>query len=140
VLWDMGVKMPAWESTDSHYLALLTEVGPLGFVLFFVFFGKIVLLALRAVRQVQSEMKPLLVGIVAGFTSLLTQDVSDDAWAAHAISALVWLFAALVVVIARRNAELARSSAYPLSRPASSAGAALVNIRQIQVASAPRSH
>ena len=140
VLWDMGVKMPAWESTDSHYLALLTEVGPLGFVLFFVFFGKIVLIALRAMRQVQSEMKPLLVGIVAGFASLLTQDVSDDAWAAHAISALVWLFAALVVVIARRNAEPARLSAYPISRPALSAGVALVNIRQIKVASGPRSH
>jgi len=101
-LRDEGMQMPKEESADNHYLVVLTEVGPVGFILFFVFFGKIVMVALHAMREAPTEIKPLLVGIVGGLASLATQNVSDDALAGHAISATLWLFAALIIVIARR--------------------------------------
>ncbi len=93
--------MPPAESADSYYLAILIEVGPVGFVLFFGFFGKIVTIAFRATREVAIDMKPLLVGIVAGLASLATQSVSDEPLAGHAISGMLWLFAALIIAIAR---------------------------------------
>ena len=111
----LGVKIPATESTDSHYLALFVELGPLGFAAFFLFFGKIVVFALRAMRRVEKDMKVLLVGIVVGMASLAAQDLADDAFAPHAISALVWLFAALVIVIARGTAP--SSDAVHAGRP-----------------------
>jgi hypothetical protein len=80
---------------------MLVEVGPVGFVLLFGFFGKIVMMALRATREVATEPKPLLVGIVAGLASLATQSLSDIPMAGHAVSGLLWLFAALIVAIAR---------------------------------------
>ncbi len=101
VLRDMGIPMPPAESADSYYLAILIEVGPVGFVLFFGFFGKIVTIAFRATREVAIDMKPLLVGIVAGLASLATQSVSDEPLAGHAISGMLWLFAALIIAIAR---------------------------------------
>jgi hypothetical protein len=101
-LRDEGIQVPADESADNHYLVVLTEVGPVGFMLFFVFFGKIVMVALHAMREVPTEITPLLVGIVGGLASLATQNLGDDALAGHPISAMLWLFAALIVVIARR--------------------------------------
>ncbi len=100
-LRDEGIQMPNDESADNHYLVVLTEVGPVGFILFFVFFGKIVMVALHAIREAPTEIKPLLVGIVGGLASLATQNVSDDALAGHAINATLWLFAAVIIVIAR---------------------------------------
>ena len=47
--------MPRTESADSFYLVLLTEVGPLGFILFFLFFGKIVMIALRLGTRVDLD-------------------------------------------------------------------------------------
>jgi hypothetical protein len=98
---DMGMRIPVAESADSYYLAVLTEVGPVGFVLFFGFFGKIVMIALRAMREVAIDLKPLLVGIVAGLVSLATQSLADEPIAGHTVSGLLWLFAALIVAIAR---------------------------------------
>jgi O-Antigen ligase len=97
-----GIPVPAEESADNHYLAVMTEVGPVGFILFFVFFGKIVMVALDATREAPTEVKPLLVGIVGGLASLAIQNLSDDALAGHAISAMLWLFAGLIIVIARK--------------------------------------
>src|SRR5260370_3187579 len=82
-LIEIGIPVPRTESADSFYLAVLTEVGPVGFILFFVFFGKIVMIALRAMRGLAIDMKPLLVGIVAGVASLATQNIADDTWARH---------------------------------------------------------
>jgi O-Antigen ligase len=109
-LRDMGIPMPPAESADSYYLAVLTEVGPVGSILFFVFFGKIVMIALRAMREVAVDMKPLLVGIVAGLASLATQNLADEPLAGHAVSGMLWLFAALIVAIARYIQAEARSS------------------------------
>jgi len=100
-LIDIGIPMPRTEPADSFYLAVLAEVGPIGFILFFAFFGKIVMIALRAMRDVVIDMKPLLVGIVAGIASLATQNIADAPMAGHAVSAMLWLFAALIVAIAR---------------------------------------
>ncbi len=101
-LREQGIPMSKEESADNQYLVVLTEVGPLGFCLFFAFFGKIVMIALRAMRDAPSDLKPLLVGIVGGLVALATQNLSDDVLAGHAISAMLWLFAALIIVIARR--------------------------------------
>jgi O-Antigen ligase len=109
-LIDIGIPMPRTESADSFYLVLLTEIGPLGFILFFLFFGKIVMIALRAMREVATDLKPLLVGIVAGLASLATQGLADDPLAGHAVSGTLWLFAALIVAIARHIQAETRSS------------------------------
>jgi hypothetical protein len=100
-LIDTGIRMPPTEPADSYYLAILMEVGPVGFVLFFGFFGEIVTIALRAIRESPIETKPLLVGIVAGLASLATQSISDEPLAGHAIRAMLWLFCALIVALAR---------------------------------------
>ena len=100
-LTDLGIHVGRSETADSYYVAMLVEVGPVGFVLFFGFFGKIVMIALRAMREVAIDLKPLLVGIVAGLASLATQSLSDIPMSGHAVSGLAWLFAALIVAIAR---------------------------------------
>src|SRR5205807_5672474 len=110
---DLGIQMPPTESADSLYLVVLTEVGPLGFILFFLFFGKLVMIALRAMREVATDLKPLLVGIVAGLASLATQNLADDTLGGHAISAMLWLLAALIVAAARYIQVEARSSSAP---------------------------
>jgi hypothetical protein len=100
-LRELGIRMPKYESAENLYLVVLTEVGPVGFILFFAFFGKLVLIALRAMRAAAIELKPLLVGIVAGFASLATQNLGDDTLGSHAISAMLWLLVSLIVVVAR---------------------------------------
>ena len=103
----VGIPMPPTKSADSFYLALLTEVGPIGFILFLAFFGNVTLIALRATRHVATELTPLLVGMVAGLASLSTQNLADDTFAGHSIGAMLWLFAALIIAIARRNPTFA---------------------------------
>ncbi len=100
-LKDMGIPVAPAESADSYYLAILIEVGPVGSILFFGFFGKIVMIALRLTREVAVGMKPLTVGMVAGVASLATQSLSDEPMSGHAVSGTLWVFAALIVVIAR---------------------------------------
>jgi hypothetical protein len=113
-LRDMGIRIAPAESADSYYLAVLIDVGPVGPILIFVFFGKIVMIALRAMREVSVDLKPLLVGIVAGLASLATQSLADIPLAGHAISGILWLFAALIVAIARYiQAETRSSSGVP---------------------------
>ena len=98
----LGIPMPPAESADSFYLVTLSEVGPLGFTLFFAFFGNVVLIALRAMREVTGGLKPLLVGMVAGLASLTIQNFADDTLEGHGIGATLWLFAGLIIAIARQ--------------------------------------
>jgi hypothetical protein len=100
-LKDMGIRIPSAESADSYYLAVLTEVGPVGSILFFGFFGKTVLIALRTMREAAADVKPLLVGMVAGLAALATHSIADGPMAGHAVSGILWLFAAMIVAIAR---------------------------------------
>ena len=122
----MGIPVAPAESADSYYLAILMEVGPVGSILFFGFFGKIVMIALRLTREVAVDMKPLTVGMVAGVASLATQSLADEPLAGHAVSGTLWLFAALIVVIARNTqAEKLSSSAGLHPEPAGMSFAAL---------------
>jgi O-Antigen ligase len=115
---DLGIQIPATEPADSYYLAVLMEVGPVGSILFFVFFGKIVMMALRSVREAPAEVKPLLVGMVAGLAAVATQSIADGPLAGHAVSGILWLFAALIVVIARNTqAEIPWSWASRRTKP-----------------------
>jgi hypothetical protein len=91
------------QSVPIHYLVTLTEVGPVGFLLFFTFFWQLVMVALRAIKAVESEMKVLLVGIVGGLAALATQNLADNGFGGHSINALFWLFAGLIIAIARRT-------------------------------------
>jgi len=100
-LKDMGVPVAPAESADSYYLAILIEVGPLGTVLFFLFFWKILAMAVGATRRAADDMKPLLVGIVAGLAALATQSLADEPMAGHGVSGALWLFSALIVVLSR---------------------------------------
>jgi O-antigen ligase len=100
---DMGIKMGTKEPADSYYLAILTEVGPLGSILYFGFFANIVMIALGSMRQTAVDMRRLQVGMVAGLTALATQSIADGPLAGHAVGGALWLFAALIVAIRRSN-------------------------------------
>jgi hypothetical protein len=107
-LRDRGVPVTPVEPADSYYLAVVSEVGPVGTVLYFGFFAQIVIIALRAIKQVSADMKPLLVGMVAGLASLATQSLGDGPLAGHAVGGTLWLFAALIVAIPRLRRNQAR--------------------------------
>ena len=109
-LRDLGIPIATKELADSYYLAILIEVGPLGIILFLSFWGKIAAIALRTMRQVPADMKPPLVGIVAGLASVATQSIADAPMIGHAVSSMAWLFAALIVVLARDVQPETRSS------------------------------
>jgi O-Antigen ligase len=118
-LKDMGIRMPSMESADSYYLAVLTEIGPFGFLMYFGFFLGIVIIALRAMRDAPPDKKTLLVGMVAGLAALGTQSIADQPTAGHAVNGIAWLYAALFVVIARGvRAEAQPSLASALAAPA----------------------
>jgi O-Antigen ligase len=102
-LTDMGVPMGTLEPADSYYLAILTEVGPLGSFLYFGFFANIVVIALGSMRQAAVDLKPLLVGMVAGLSALAIQSIADGPLAGHAVGGALWLFAALIVAIGHGN-------------------------------------
>jgi hypothetical protein len=112
-LKDLGILIPATESADSYYLAVLMEVGPIGSILFFAFFWKIAMIGLHSMREAAPDVKPLLVGMVAGLAAVATQCIADGPVAGHAVSGILWLFVALIVVIARKTQA---------ERPSSSAG------------------
>jgi hypothetical protein len=115
-LKDMGIQMPSMESADSYYLAVLTEIGPFGFLMFFGFFLGIVIIALRAMRNASPDRKALLVGMVAGLLALGTQSIADQPTTGHPVSSILWLYGALIVVIARGVRAEAQPS--PASAPA----------------------
>jgi O-Antigen ligase len=100
-LTDMGIPLGTLEPADSYYLAILTEVGPLGSFLYFGFFANIAMIALGSLKQTAIDMRRLLVGMVAGLTALATQSIADGPLAGHAVGGALWLFAALIVAIRR---------------------------------------
>ena len=87
-----------------HYLIVLTETGIIGFILFFTFFGQVVLTALRAIRaSTERYKKALLIGIVGGLACISIHNLGDR-YGGHINYSLLWLFVSLVVVIARQAA------------------------------------
>jgi hypothetical protein len=111
---DTGIPIDQLEGAGNFYLALLSEVGPVGFILFFAFFWKLVSIAMRAMRESATDLKPLLVGTVAGFVSLATQNLADHTLGGHSISAMLWLLVSLIVVVARYDTR-AETQSYPAS-------------------------
>ena len=110
-LREMGIQVGTTESADSYYLAILTEIGPVGSLFFFGFFAQILMIALRSMREVAVDMKMLLVGMVTGLAAVATQSIADGPLAGHAVSGMLWLFAALIVAIRRhRSAEETQSA------------------------------
>jgi O-antigen ligase len=120
---DTGIPVPLSEAAENLYLVLLTEVGPVGFILFFLFLWKIVMIALRAMSEAPIDLKPLLVGIVAGLASLATQNLADDTLQEHAVSATLWLFVSLIIAVARYIQAETRS--YPAGANAAAHSSAI---------------
>lgn len=99
-LTDKGRQATA-QSIHSHYVVVVTEVGLVGFLLLYVFFGKIVMIALRSISVGEAEIKPLLVGIIGGLAGVAVHNLGDGL-AGHATNTILWLYAALIIVTARR--------------------------------------
>ncbi len=100
-LLELGIQIPDAEAADSYYLSTLVEVGPIGMAILLFFFGKILMIAMRTMKNAAPDMKPLLVGMVAGLGALATQSLADEPVAGHSVAFVAWLFAALIIVIAR---------------------------------------
>ena len=109
-LEDLGIPIAQTEAADSYHLAMLTEVGPIGIFLLYVFFGKILMIALDKMKEATEDIKPLLVGMVAGLGALATQSIADEPVAGHPVACVAWLFAALIIALARGAKAETRSS------------------------------
>ena len=109
-LKDLGIPIAQTEAADSYHLAMLTEVGPIGMIFLYVFFGKILIIALHKMREAAADIKPLLVGMVAGLGALATQSIADEPVAGHPVACIAWLFAALIIAIDRSTKAETRSS------------------------------
>jgi len=92
-----------FRAIHNQYLVVLTEVGPLGFLLLYAFYWRIVKTALRWMRAAEAEMKLLLVGIVGALASIAMHSLGDGS-GSHTNNALIWLYFGLIVAIARRVA------------------------------------
>src|SRR5207244_2568023 len=101
-----------------HYLIVLIEVGAIGFLLFFGFFGGAVVTALRSMQAAAREMKLLLVGIVSSLVGLAIHNLGDP-FVGHMSIAMLWLNGALIFAICRRvQAEAAPFAFEPPRRVA----------------------
>jgi O-antigen ligase len=85
----------------NHYLVVFVEDGLIGFLLFFTFFGSVVATAFHWMRVADQEAKLVLVGIVAALASIAVHNLGDP-FQSHVTSAMLWLYAALVVATSRR--------------------------------------
>ena len=90
-----------FRAIHNQYLVLLTEVGPLGLLLFYAFFWQVAKTAFRRMRAAKAEMKLLLVGAVAAFASIAMHNLGDG-FGGHANAAMLWLYAGLIVAVARQ--------------------------------------
>jgi O-antigen ligase len=88
-------------TVHNHYLIVLMEVGIVGFLLFFAFFGRIGAVALCSIRAADTETKVWLAGIIASLASIAIH-ILGDGLGAHSTIAMLWLYAALIIAIARR--------------------------------------
>ena len=50
----------------------------MGFILFFAFFGKLVLIALRAMREAATDLTPLLIGIVVSLIVVVARYIQAE--------------------------------------------------------------
>ncbi len=90
-----------YQTIHNQYLVVLTEVGPLGFLLFYAFFWQIAKTAFRCIRAAEAEMKLLLVGIMGALASITVHSLGDG-FDSHTNYSLIMLYVGLIVAIARR--------------------------------------
>jgi hypothetical protein len=106
-----GVSKTQLRGGHNYYLALLTEVGPIGFFLLLAFFWQIVKIAVATMGAAQAEMKLLLVSSVMAVASIAVHNLGDG-FGGHVTYAMLFLFVGLIIAIARRvQAEHARAPA-----------------------------
>jgi hypothetical protein len=96
-----GHEQAAVFKLHNHYQVVLVEDGLIGFLLFFGFFWQVAAIAIRSMRAADTEMKLVLVGIVASFASIAVHNLGDP-FQCHVPSAMLWLYAGLIVAISRR--------------------------------------
>jgi hypothetical protein len=89
------------EVVHNYYILVLIEVGLVGFLLFFGFFGRAVVIAIRHLREAEPESKLLLVGLVSGLTGVAVHNLGDP-FGAPAAVAMLWLCTGLLIAICRR--------------------------------------
>lgn len=116
----------------NHYLAVLTDVGLIGFILFFTFFGGILAIGLRSARTADTEMAAFLVGMIASLVGIATFNLADT-FLGHVTYGMLWLYAGLIVAAARQvqaGRPLPTRAPIATRTVASSPGAALAQGRQ----------
>jgi O-antigen ligase len=90
----------------NYYLIVLIDVGLVGFLLFFAFFGQAAIIGTRYARAAEPEFKILLVGMVAGLVGVAVHNLGDP-FGAHQAVAMLWLYLGLIIAICRQvRAEL----------------------------------
>jgi hypothetical protein len=100
-LIDNGRRASLAQSIHSAYIVILSDVGIVGFLLYYTFLGKIVIAALRSLRAAEPEVKILLAGLVGSLTSIAIHNLGDG-MGGHSTTAMLWLYAGLIVATVRR--------------------------------------
>jgi hypothetical protein len=85
----------------NYYLIVLIEVGLIGFLLFFTFFVRAVMVGLRNFRKAEPAMKLLLVGIVTALSGVAIHNFGDP-FGGHSVHAMLFLYTALIIAIGRQ--------------------------------------
>jgi O-antigen ligase len=85
----------------DYHLVMLIEVGLIGFILYFMFFLRVVMTAFRYMQAAATEMKALLISIVAALSSIAVHNLGDP-FGGHAPRAMLWLYAGLIIAACRR--------------------------------------
>jgi O-antigen ligase len=86
----------------NHYQVVLVEDGLIGFLLFFGFFARIVAMPVGAMHAAQDDRKIVLVATVTALASVAVHNLGDP-FQCHVTSAMLWLYAALIVAVVRRG-------------------------------------
>ena len=121
---DMGIRIPLSEAAENLYLVLLTEVGPVGFILFFAFLRED--RDDRAPRDERGCDRPETTAGRDRRRSCEPRDPKSCAmtrWQGHAVSATLWLFVSLIVAVARDIQAETRS--YPAGANAAAHSSAI---------------
>lgn len=85
----------------NYYLIMLIEVGLVGFLLYYAFFWRTVVIALRHMLAAEKELKLLLVGIVGSLASIAINNFAEP-FGGHMVHAMLWLQAGLAIAICRQ--------------------------------------
>jgi O-antigen ligase len=85
----------------NHYIILAVEVGAIGFLLFFGFFGGVVAIALKRLRDASIETKPIMIGIITALAGTAVHNLADP-FGSHMCLNTLWLYAAMLIATSRQ--------------------------------------